>query len=405
MKNIFTILAFLLSLNSQAAKLQTGTWRAVILLDTSGTELPFNFEVVEKGDLLYLEIINAEERIRVDEILIEQDSIIIRLAVFDSEFHAKIKGDQMEGYWWDKTRANQNKLPFKAEHDQAYRFRLATRSNLMVWKNYEVIFSKGTKEEYKAIGKFEQEGSALKGTFLTETGDYRYLQGVVDGDQMKLSCFDGAHAFLFIATISEEGHQLKGTFWSGAHWKEPWEAMKNDTASLRDPYALTFLKEGYDHFDFAFPNLDGDTVRLSDAKYQNKVVLVQIMGSWCPNCKDETAYLSDFHKQYRDKGLEVLALAFEKRTDFEKSAEIVKRLKTHYACEYDFLIAGGANKFSAAEKLPMLNAIISYPTTIFIDKKGRVRKIYTGFNGPATGDLYYQFKNETEAFVSKLLAE
>ena len=50
----------------------------------------------------------------------------------------------------------------------------------------------------------------------------------------------------------------------------------------------------------------------------------------------------------------------------------------------------------------MLNHILSYPTTIFIDKKGSVRKIHTGFNGPATGKEYDDFKAEFEGFIELL---
>ena len=38
-------------------------------------------------------------------------------------------------------------------------------------------------------------------------------------------------------------------------------------------------------------------------------------------------------------------------------------------------------------------------------RKGRVRKIHTGFNGPATGDKYIEFKDEFESFVTELLSE
>ena len=56
----------------------------------------------------------------------------------------------------------------------------------------------------------------VTGTFLTETGDYRYLEGVVDGDSLKLSCFDGSHAFLFHAALDQDS--FRGRFWSGTHW-------------------------------------------------------------------------------------------------------------------------------------------------------------------------------------------
>jgi hypothetical protein len=49
--------------------------------------------------------------------------------------------------------------------------------------------------------------------------------------------------------------------------------------------------------------------------------------------------------------------------------------------------------------------VLSYPTTVFVDKKGKVRKIHTGFNGPATGEKFTEFKTEFKAFVGELLAE
>jgi len=55
--------------------------------------------------------------------------------------------------------------------------------------------------------------------------------------------------------------------------------------------------------------------------------------------------------------------------------------------------------------LPQIKKISAFPTSIFIDKKGKIRKIDSGFNGPATGEYYTKFKKEFEQFVEKLLAE
>jgi len=74
---------------------------------------------------------------------------------------------------------------------------------------------------------------------------------------------------------------------------------------------------------------------------------------------------------------------------------------------YPILLAqyGTSNKKEANKKLPMLNRILSYPTTVFIDKKRNVRKIHTGFNGPATGEKYEVFKEDFEFFIAELLKE
>jgi hypothetical protein len=84
---------------------------------------------------------------------------------------------------------------------------------------------------------------------------------------------------------------------------------------------------------------------------------------------------------------------------------MVQKVVKRFGVEYDFLIAGTNDKETAAKTLPMLNGIFSYPTTIFIDKNGKVRKIHTGFSGPATGKYYQEWREEFNALMSELLKE
>ena len=131
------------------------------------------------------------------------------------------------------------------------------------------------------------------------------------------------------------------------------------------------------------------------------------MGSWCPNCLDESKFLAEFYKQNRALDIAIVGLAFEHAKTEEKAFSSIKKLKDKVGIEYPILLAqyGSVDKQKAQEKLPMLNHVLSYPTTIFIDKQGKVRKIKTGFNGPATGEKYLSFKREFDAFVSMLANE
>ena len=103
------------------------------------------------------------------------------------------------------------------------------------------------------------------------------------------------------------------------------------------------------------------------------------MGTWCPNCLDETTYLSSLYNSFKDDGLEIIALAFERTKTKEKALENIKKLKEKTSAGYEFLLGGATRKDKAAEMLPMLNHIMSYPTAIFIDKNGEIRRIHTGF--------------------------
>jgi len=200
---------------------------------------------------------------------------------------------------------------------------------------------------------------------------------------------------------------MTGVFYSGNHWQEPFFARRNQNYELPEADSLTYLKEGFNGFEFSFPNIEGEIISLHDEYYKNKVVIVQIMGTWCPNCLDETKYYTQFYNQHENEDIEFIALAFEYSKTEKKAWMAIERLKELVGVPYPILLAqyGTSNKKKANEKLPMLNHILSYPTTIFIDKKGKVRKIHTGFNGPATGEKYVEFKQDFEVFVGELIKE
>jgi len=380
-------------------KLKKGTYRAELQVSDS-VVLPFVFEVEDES---HIKIFNAEEVIYIDEVSYKNDSVLIKMPVFEGYLLAKLVDDKLTG---DFVKANLNRIvPFTAEMN-SLRFESKSAAQKNVTGNWESVFSPNSESDrYIAKGTFQQDGNKVTGTFITITGDYRYLEGIVDGDQLKLSTFDGAHAFLFTAKLTDS--TMTGTFYSGNHWEEPFEARRNANFELPDAHDLTFLKDGYDKVLFSFPDSNGHLVSLDDARFKDKVVLVQIMGTWCPNCLDESKYYAQYYKANTDKDVEIVALAFEYVKTEEKAFNNIKRLKDRTGIDYPILLAqtGTSSKSKAQEKLPMLNHVLSYPTTIFIDKTGTVRKIHTGFNGPGTGSKFTTFKSEFETFVTKLLNE
>ncbi|MCK5277967.1 MAG: TlpA family protein disulfide reductase, partial [Cyclobacteriaceae bacterium] len=256
----------------------------------------------------------------------------------------------------------------------------------------------------KAIGVFKQQENKLTGTFLLPTGDYRFLEGVVDGDMMKLSCFDGTHAYLFEAHMLKNG-QVEGEFWSGKSWYQKWTAKRNDDFELPDPYAMTFIKDGYDKFEIKFPNTSGELIDLNDSKYTDKVVVVQILGTWCANCMDETIFYTDWYKKNKTRGVEIIGLAFERKADTDYAISRINKMKEKLGVEYEILIAGTTTAESRAKALPMLNKVMSFPTSIILDKKHKVRQIHTGFTGPGTGIYYENFVEDFNLLMDKLVAE
>ncbi|MEM1328397.1 MAG: TlpA disulfide reductase family protein [Bacteroidota bacterium] len=404
-----------------------GTWRGVLKLDrpiaqplrdeadldvrfeeVAKGELPFNFEVEYTDEAKFnIHFLNGEERITVaaEDITYGRnratgkDSIVIKFPVFDSYISAFYEEDVIEGEWIVNNRENY-RIPFVAFHGKGYRFTELKKDPVMdVSGKWKTTFGIETDEPYVAIGEFEQEGNQLTGTFRTETGDYRYLEGTVQADKLYLSVFDGAHAFLFEAKIQEDGKMI-GSFRSGSHYKTLWEAERDEEFELASPDSLTYLTR--DDFNFSFPSTAGETVSLAD--YGDKVKLVQIFGTWCPNCRDETNFLIDYLEEHPNDDLAVVALGFEKYREEEKAMRALNRFKDKMNVPYDVLLAGYSNKSEASEALPMLNRVISYPTLIFVDRNNQVRRIHTGFNGPATSE-YQDFVEEFDTYLQSLLAE
>ncbi|SDM17592.1 Peroxiredoxin [Daejeonella rubra] len=387
--------------------LKEGIWRAT-LKTGSGAEIPFNFEVTDSADQKFLDIVNGKERFRVNEISTISDSLIIQMPLFDSEIRAKFKNETLSGRWIKHYGDSDEVLQFDARQGDSWRFfKVNSESNTGISGRWSVTFNNiDKKSSYAAVGEFSQENGRVFGTFLTATGDYRFLEGTVSDNKLYLSCFDGSHAYLFTGKLMNDSTITDGKFYSGFSSIETWTANKDANAILPDAYSLTDLKDGYDKIDFSFPGLDGEKVSLSDEKFKNKIVLVQFFGSWCPNCMDETVYLTSFHKKYQKKGIEVVALAYERSKDFERSRKNISRLRDRFSVPYDMLITGFTNdKVEVSKSLPMLKEFIAFPTLMIIDKNGKIRKIHTGFSGPGTGSHYADFVKEFEKTIDDLLAE
>ena len=379
-----------------------GVWRGI--LKPQNVELPFNFIVNRNENDVSFELMNASERIPLEEVIFKDDSVHIPMYIFDATIHAKvINGSELRGVWI-KNYANDYMVPFEAVYGTKERFILqAEPETVSVDGKWEVDFIEGDGAG-KAIGLFNQHGNKVTGTFLTPTGDYRFLEGIASGNQMKLSCFDGTHAYLFEAEMLENG-TLSGEFWSGKSWYQSWKAKRNEDFELPDPYSMTYMKEGFDTFEFSFPNTNGEFIGLKNERYKEKVVVVQILGSWCPNCMDEMRFYVDWYEKNKQRGVEIIGLSFERKEDFTYASSRISNMKKKLNVNYEILVAGTTGKESRARALPMLNEVMSFPTSIFLDRQHKVRKIHTGFSGPGTGVYYEQFVEEFNLFMDKLITE
>jgi thiol-disulfide isomerase/thioredoxin len=392
---------------SGAPVFRNGQWRAY-LERKDGNHIVFNFEVKDSAGKKILYIKNAGERLLVDDISLQGDSVLIRLPFFESQLRALLTRDgNLEGAWIIRTADSSRVVPFKAFYGQSYRFITGKPVRIHdVTGRWKAVFrSANGRDTTLRVGEFQQDGPHVTGTFLDAGGDLRYLEGVVSGDSLKLSTFDGTHAYFFTARV--DGDSLSGgQFYSGPVSRSAWTAVKDAGARLEDEYSITKWNKNIP-LNFTFKDIDGHAVSLSDDRFKGKVVLVQIMGSWCPNCMDETQFLSDFYNEYRSKGVEIVALAYERSTDFSRSQASLRTFQQRFGVKYPMLITGVAvgDPQRTEKTLPQLEKIQNFPTTIFVNKAGNIEKVHTGFSGPGTGAHYEGQKKEFYSTVNGLLAE
>ena len=381
--------------------LTDGSWRGVF--QTQDTEIPFLFEVRSANtENAVVTLVNGEDRLDLAGVTYRNDSVIIPIKVFDAVMEAKVDGEWMSGRLVKLYSTRQDsRVPFTAQKGVASRFaKTGGQATMSLDGRWEITLPE--RDNAKQVGVFTQKSNGyLTGSILTPTGDYRYLEGTVQADRFYMSAFGGMTPYLIRGQFLGED-MFTAEFITPAGISR-FEGVRNPNASLPDAYTMTTLKPGYSSLDFHLPDLNGNEVSLDDPKYKGKVVIVSLLGSWCPNCLDETAFLAPWYKANRTRGIEVVGLAFERKDDIEYARTQLAVLIEQFDITYDILFAGKVGDETVAKVLPELTKLMSYPTTIFIDKKGKVKKIHTGFNGPATGKFYEEFKAEFNRTIDNLI--
>jgi thiol-disulfide isomerase/thioredoxin len=423
--------------DTRGRRLTGGPWRAV--LECPGGELPFGLELQRTpawdgapesdGDAWSAWLVNGAERIAVPQVGWRDGRLELSMPHYASRLSATPAPDgaALDGEWLLDRGGAVASMPFHARAGAAPRFAVVTATGANDDSHSSVSAPQGDAparpslsgrwsvqfagDEDPAVGIFRQQPDGVaSGTFLTTTGDYRYLDGDARaeagapvGSGLRLSCFDGAHAFLFIARQLPDG-TLAGDFWSRDSAHDTFTARRDETAELPDAFDQVHWKEGARLDDVAFPDLDGVRRSLADPAFAGKARIVQVFGSWCPNCADEAAYLAELQRRYGAAGLSIVGLAFERTGDFEKDVVQVRRYVEHRGVTWPVLVAGRADKQAAAASLGLLDRIKSFPTTIFLHGDGRVAAVHSGYDGPATGDAHRAQRLRFEELVETLLA-
>ena len=131
---------------------------------------------------------------------------------------------------------------------------------------------------------------------------------------------------------------------------------------------------------FNVSQLNGGRWKLAD--HRGEIVLINFWATWCPPCRQETSGLVKLSNDYRAKGVAVLGISFD-----EGGTEAIQAFVHKFQLPYPVGMVDPASSWALA--------VESLPTTIFIDRDGRVAKTYMG----AVRESVFQ------ADIDRLLAE
>lgn len=401
MKSVaFILIAFstycLWAQNSQSAKIEL--WRGELNMNDR-LQVPFLFTLGKNGKKYIMTIVNGEEKINLS-CTQKKDSITALFPGIDAFLKFRIEGNEIRGYWLNLNKKKLQKIPLHASNQQKLRFEWSAKEIPSdVKTKYRVVFDDDS-EKKTCVGIFKSEKGFIQGTIMTETGDYRFLDGNINGNSFKMSTFNGTWAMLVEGKII--GDSVVGNFYSGSSYRTGWRGKADDNAMLRKASSLTYVVND-ETFNFSsIKMLNGKPYR----PIQNSTLkLYQVMGSWCPNCLDEMVFFKELHESFSKDGLDIIAFAYENQQDISSALSKLKKFAKRMEIPYTVCYAGNASKEVASATFPMLNQIMSFPTSILVDRNGKIRHVHTGFSGPATGKVYNEYKEEMRGIIKTLLAE
>jgi thiol-disulfide isomerase/thioredoxin len=408
----------------------TGAWKASLTIPSG--PVAFGLELKLHGDRVEGAIVNGTERQAFTGGSFDGTTLTLRLDYYDGQLTAKFDAasrTHVTGEYVRQTSKGIGRYPFQADRVSKGPMLILVSGKAPAALDVSgdwVMTVRDTDGKVEEVDEatFAVNGSGrdrgyVTGTVIPVSGDYGLLAGPIalepaaSGGEARprftMSRFDGIHVTRLTGELQPDG-TLSGEIASGLSYHATWTAVRKDKVAAGEPappdaFALTTVKDPNEPFAFALPDVSGKPVSLADERFRGKVVLVDIMGTWCPNCHDETPLLVDLYKKYHADGLEIVMLAYEYTDDAARNARQIEIFRKKYGIEFPILMAGTTAEGEIARTLPQLVGFGAYPTTIFVGRDGRVRKIHAGFSGPATGERFPAVKKEMEDLARELLAE
>jgi thiol-disulfide isomerase/thioredoxin len=399
---IATLLFVAPLVTSPAARAQSiaGMWDATI--NFNDTEIPFKMGISGDGANVKGWFFNGDDKEISNSGKLENGALELDFDSYLAKLNATVKDGVIEGEYGPILKKMYRVKATRATGKPAAPGGSAPSVSGQ-WDLEGVASSKGEKT-WRMI--LRQSGAEISGAILRVDGDTGTLTGSFKEGKFVLSHFSGSRPALLILKPASDGTidvSLSGLHgFSEMKAVRPAEARAKGLPEPTDADLHTTVKDPRAPFAFSFPDLNGNVISNTDPRFRGKVVLINITGSWCPNCHDEAPFLAAMYNKYHDQGLEIVALSFEE-ADQLKNPTRLKAFIKEYGIKYTVLLGGETD--SAKAKLTQAVNWDAWPTTFFVGRDGLVRGAHAGFPSPGSGELYKQEKDEFVAKVEKLLAE
>ncbi len=381
----------------------TGDWDAFVVTP-SGQRVDFRLRVERQGDSIKGVLLNGGDRSESSSGSFDGRSLHLRFDYYDAELVARFDNQSLEGSFSRQWRRETLTRVFSARRGSSARGHGTSADFSRMKGNWVMRVGEGAAMRASELALTESDGQP-RGTVLTVSGDWGAFTGRLENGELILTRFDGINARV-IKGRWKDG-RLTGTIDLGTRAKpSPFVAEPATTKNLKDltdPSSEPRVRNRSEPFRFSFADLDGALIASTDVRFRDKVVIVAITGSWCPNCHDEAPFLEELYRRYRGQGLEIVGLAFEYTGDSRRDAEQVRAFVRRHGISFPILLAGTTDDDDVERKLPQLENFSGYPTTIFVGRDGLVKRIHTGFDGQATGERSSKLKAEIEELVKSLL--
>lgn len=397
-RTIFFVAVFCICLqryHCQSSFMKPGNYD--LCFQIQGNELHIPLDIVSNS---HWQIRNHDERL---ELMVIADSnaengFIAELPFFRTRLRGSWQREYFaSGHWEDVTRDASYWIAFTISPDTTIDERPCVKSET---KRFKTVFQNAS-DTTEAMGQFTFCGDLITGTFMTETGDYRHLHGVLKGSEMQFGTFDGAHLYFFKAQIHSDSIS-GGIFLSGNKWKQPWSAIRDESFSLRDPNRIV-LPTGEGITTLSVTDASGKAIKLSPVFFQHHITVIEIMGTWCPNCLDASRFLDTLKTEMQDTALRVVPILFERGESFAQWSQAAKKFFASRDLAPQYYFGGNASKKTAANLFPSLTDIVAFPTLIIIDREGKIAWVHTGFYGPGTGAYYEKNTRVLKNVIRRLL--